>query len=105
MLPAIKPGAVVLIIKTAYGMRLPWSGRYIQWATPQKGDVVVFYTPFGVMAIKRCTEVTDNQFFAMGDNRAISFDSASYGTVPVSCIIGKAWGIPALSYEIEEDVE
>jgi signal peptidase I len=106
MLPSIKSGSVVVIVKMAYGVRLPWSGRYLmQWTTPKKGDVVVFYTPLGVMAIKRCVEVAGDQFLARGDNRAVSFDSASYGTVSVSRIIGKAWGVPAFLYEIEEDIE
>jgi signal peptidase I len=103
MLPSIKPGAVVIIVKMAYGVRLPWSGRYLlQWTAPRKGDVVVFYTPLGVTAIKRCVGVIDDQFYARGDNRAVSFDSASYGTVSVSRIIGKAWGVPAF---LQEDIE
>ncbi|MDR0785073.1 MAG: signal peptidase I [Treponema sp.] len=106
MLPTIKQGAVVFIVKTAYGVRLPWSGRYlVRWATPKKGDVVVFSTPLGVTAIKRCAEVIDDQFFARGDNRTVSFDSVFYGTVPVSRIIGKAWGVPAFLYEAEEERE
>ncbi|MDR0644881.1 MAG: signal peptidase I [Treponema sp.] len=104
MLPSIKPGTIVLIVKTAYGVRLPWSGRYlVQWTVPKKGDVVVFYTPLGVTAIKRCAEVTGDQFFARGDNHTVSFDSASYGKVSVSRIIGKAWGVPAFPYEMKEE--
>jgi signal peptidase I len=104
MLPSIKSGSVVVIVKVAYGVRLPWSGQYLlQWTTPKKGDVVVFYTPLGVTAIKRCDNVVGDQFFARGDNRAVSFDSASYGMVSISRIIGKAWGVPAFLYE--EDIQ
>ncbi|MDR2194733.1 MAG: S26 family signal peptidase [Treponema sp.] len=92
MEPAIKPGAVLVIGKLSYGFRLPWSETYlVQWAEPAIGDVVVFWTPSGVMAIKRCAGITrQREFIARGDNAAVSLDSASYGPVPIDHIIGKA---------------
>ncbi|MDR3138970.1 MAG: signal peptidase I [Treponema sp.] len=95
MMPVIKPGSVLLVNKMVYGFRLPWSGAYIAWwARPKQGDVVVFYTPAGEVAVKRCAEITKkNEFIALGDNTLQSYDSRSYGPVPLDHIIGKVLGI------------
>ena len=94
MLPAVKPGAVLLVCKLAFGLRLPGSGKYLfRWASPRKGDIVVFYTPFGEIAVKRCGAYTPGEgFFALGDNGPQSYDSRSYGPVPADNIIGKVLG-------------
>ena len=95
MVPAIKPGAILLVCKVFYGIRLPGSGNYLaRWGTPRKGDVVVFYTPLGEIAVKRCGEaLPGNVFYALGDNQALSYDSRAYGPVPDDNIIGKVLGI------------
>lgn len=95
MLPAIKPGALLLVCKVYYGIKLPLAGSYlVKWRTPGKGDVVVFYTPMGEIAVKRCGErPADGFFYALGDNVSHSYDSRSYGPVPDSGVIGKVLGI------------
>jgi signal peptidase I len=92
MEPSIKSGSVLMVGKFAYGFKIPWMESYlIEWAEPRIGDVVVFYTPLGVTAVKRCAGITENrEFIAKGDNQSVSFDSGSYGPVPIHCIIGKA---------------
>jgi signal peptidase I len=52
--------------------------------------MVVFYTPLGERAVKRCSSVnTDGTFFALGDNDLESFDSRSYGSISIDHILGK----------------
>ena len=94
MEPAIKNGAVLVINRLRYGLRLPWRQNYlVRWAKPKEGEVVVFYTPSGELAVKRCSEPVDGGvFFAEGDNRTDSYDSRSYGPVPVDNIVGKVLG-------------
>ena len=94
MEPAIKPGTMIIVCKTWFGIRLPLSIRYfVQWGSPKKGDIVVFYTPHGDIAVKRCGEIlSGNEFFALGDNSSHSFDSRNYGPVPFSSIIGRVLG-------------
>jgi signal peptidase I len=42
MEPGIKPGAVIVLLRCAYGLRPAWSGSYLlRWARPAIGDVVV----------------------------------------------------------------
>ena len=95
MVPAIKPGTILLVCKALYGVRLPGSGDYIlHWRTPQRGDVLVFYTPLGEIAVKRCTEtLPGGMFYALGDNGSHSYDSRNYGPVPQNNIIGRVLGI------------
>jgi signal peptidase I len=95
MMPTIKSGSVLLVGKLSYGFRLPWSDRYLLWwSLPQQGDVVIFYTPQGAIAVKRCAWITKNRtFIALGDNSLESYDSRSYGPIPIKNIIGKVIGI------------
>ncbi|MDR2738277.1 MAG: S26 family signal peptidase [Treponema sp.] len=95
MMPAIRPGTVLVVVRTAYGIRLPWSENYLlRWSKPKTGDVVVFFTPRGVVAVKRCGAMFgEDTFFALGDNNRESYDSRFYGPVPVDHIIGKVLGI------------
>ncbi len=39
---SIHPGSIIVILRCAYGVRLPWASAYLlRWATPAFGDVVV----------------------------------------------------------------
>ena len=97
MEPSIKNGDILIVNRLRYGIRLPLRQKYlIRWAQPKAGEVVVFYTPTGEIAVKRCVEIIDNsqhkRFYAIGDNGLASYDSRSYGSVPVENIIGKVLG-------------
>jgi signal peptidase I len=94
MVPAIKPGSILLVCKVFYGLRLPGGTYLFRWGVPRKGDVVVFYTPLGEIAVKRCGEIPEgDEFYALGDNAPMSYDSRNYGPVPDDHIIGKVLGI------------
>ena len=46
MIPTLQIGDHILVNKLSYGLRIPFLERYvIQYATPQRGDVVVFIYP------------------------------------------------------------
>jgi len=99
MEPIINNGDVLIVSRMRYGIQLPWrqpikgSKYLIWWAAPKVGEVVVFYTPSGELAVKRCAEIiNDRSFFAKGDNGLASYDSRSYGPVPFQNIIGKVLG-------------
>lgn len=91
MVPAIKPGSILVVNKLAYGLRLPWGEAYlVWWAVPKQGEVLVFYTPYREIAVKRCAGLTENHsFLALGDNSLYSYDSRSYGPIPLHNILGK----------------
>ncbi|MDR0401161.1 MAG: S26 family signal peptidase [Treponema sp.] len=95
MSPTIKSGTVLVINRLRYGLRFPGSRRYLlRWDKPVPGELVVFYTPGGIIAVKRCAaSMGAGAFIALGDNKAQSFDSRSYGPVSVENVIGKVLGI------------
>ncbi|MCL2440433.1 MAG: signal peptidase I [Treponema sp.] len=86
MEPAIYDGQVLVISRLSYIFR-----------QPEAGEVVIFYTPDGNIAVKRVTSLSNCSaagftFFAEGDNSAVSYDSRSYGAVNIKNIIGKVLG-------------
>jgi signal peptidase I len=95
MVPAIYPGTVLVVNRLAYGIRLPGTRKYLlRWSPPKTGDVVIFLTPQGELAVKRCGTVMGNDnFFALGDNSLESYDSRSYGPIPADSVMGKVIGI------------
>ncbi|MDR0386457.1 MAG: signal peptidase I [Treponema sp.] len=95
MEPAIKPGAVLVINRLAYGFRLPWARSYLlRWSIPEAGDILVFYTPENQIVVKRCAGFAGRGgFIALGDNSLQSYDSRSYGPVEVDNVIGKVLGV------------
>ena len=93
MEPAIQDGDVLIISRIRYGMRLPGMQKYlIRWAQPKEGEVVVFYTPSGELAVKRCSLSYGLYFYAQGDNSLVSYDSRAYGQISAETIIGKVLG-------------
>jgi signal peptidase I len=94
MAPAIKNGSVLVVNRLKYGIRFPWQKGYmVRWSAPKSGEVVVFYTPEGDMAVNRCEVSTgEGGSTARGDNSLQSYDSRSYGPVPADNIIGKVLG-------------
>ncbi|MEY2161365.1 signal peptidase I [Rhodanobacter sp. FW106-PBR-LB-2-11] len=45
MIPTLAVGDVILVDRTAYGIRLPWGQRLTRGNAPARGDVVVFRFP------------------------------------------------------------
>lgn len=59
MRPTIEPGSVIMVLRCAYGLRLPATTRYlVRWSTPTPGDLVLISpSPGGSLrAIKRVLE-------------------------------------------------
>jgi signal peptidase I len=94
MAPTIPPGSILLVHRLAYGFRLPLSETYaLRWGYPKKGDILVFLSPLGEMAVKRCAgDAPGGMFEALGDNSGESYDSRSYGPVSTDLIFGKVIG-------------
>lgn len=99
MEPAIHNGDILIISRLTYGVRFPGTKKYfIRWAQPKDGEIVVFYTPEGELAVKRCAVLPDSllykklHFYAQGDNDISSYDSRAYGQVSAENIIGKVLG-------------
>lgn len=94
MSPTISGGTVLVINRAAYGLRLPGAGSYLlRWGRPRNGDIVVFPSPRGTMAVKRSMPAEGGaKFYALGDNSEESYDSRSYGALSTDLIVGKVLG-------------
>jgi len=94
MEPVIHDGTVLVVNRARYGLQVPVLNKYlIRWGMPKEGEVVIFYTPSGELAVKRCiTAGEDGNFYAEGDNSVASYDSRSYGPVNADNVIGKVLG-------------
>ena len=95
MEPVIHSGSVLVVNRLQYGFRFPGQPGYLlRWAAPRQGEVVVFYSPTGDIAVKRCGGAVDSgEFIAQGDNSLQSYDSRSYGPVSADATIGRVLGI------------
>ena len=58
-------------------------------------DVFSLPTPEDICRIADMKKVTvpENQIFVMGDNRAQSFDSRNFGSVPENLVVGRAFAV------------
>lgn len=58
-------------------------------------DVFTLPTPEDICRIADMKKVTvpENQIFVMGDNRAQSFDSRNFGSVPENLVVGRAFAV------------
>jgi signal peptidase I len=94
MEPVIHSGSILVVNRMQYGLRMPGRPGYVvRWAEPKQGDLVVFYTPSGEIAVKRCGNPTgEGVFMAQGDNSLQSYDSRSYGPVSADATLGKVLG-------------
>jgi signal peptidase I len=94
MLPHYRNDSVVLILKTAYGIR-SIRGKYVVcWRLPERGDVVAAQRPDSQkMVIKRIGEIRGDtgapEYFLIGDNAIESIDSRDFGPVPLDAVVGK----------------
>jgi len=95
MWPTITSGRILLVNKLAYGFRFPWAKRYtLRWKYPNIGDIVVFYSPQGTIAVKRCVQIQDEQYIiVLGENSEVSYDSRNYGPISSDFVLGRVEGI------------
>ena len=75
MLPALRPGTVVFVVRP---YRL------------QRGDIVVVAHD-GLEKIKRVADIQDGKVFVQGDNPSASTDSRHFGWLPTRLVIAKLW--------------
>ena len=94
MEPTIRSGSVLVVNRLQYGFRFPGQkGFLVRWASPRDGDIVVFITPSGYVAVKRASGIDEDVFMAKGDNYLFSYDSRSFGPVSVDAVIGRVLGV------------
>ena len=67
MEPAVRSGSYLIVNKLAFGLAKPFSSTFfIQWATPQKGDIVIYF-------YNNCTDSYRHLLSPNNHNRQIFF--------------------------------
>ncbi len=77
MEPVIERGRTVIVLRVAYGLRLPFSKRYLmQWKSPERDAIIVFIAPDGQQRLmKRVAVAADESIQIHGDKMTANNNS------------------------------
>ena len=98
MIPSILPGELVWINKLAYDLKVPFTTVHLaEWGSPQRGDVVVFYSPAdGIRLVKRIVGLPGDLIESRNDRLFINGVPLAYAAFagaarPAGVPAGAAW--------------
>lgn len=127
MRPTLEEGRLLVVLRCAYGVRLPGARGYlVRWGQPAVGEIVVLsrdasgsreavkrvlergpaylevdgdtliasgggvpLNPDSPLLLSRRAWIAAGAVFVVGDNAAESYDSRSYGAIPIEAVRGK----------------
>ena len=80
MRPTILEGDRIFVNKLAYDLKVPFTTRHIaEWGNPQRGDIVVFYSPKdGTRLVKRVIGLPGDQVEMQNDQLIINGQPVHY---------------------------
>jgi signal peptidase I len=81
MNPTIIEGDRIFVNKLAYDLKVPFTTWHlVQWSNPQRGDIVVFYSPHdGTRLVKRVVGLPGDTIELRNDRLIINGKSVNYG--------------------------
>jgi signal peptidase I len=88
MRPTILEGDRIFVNKLAYDLKVPFLGwRLVQWSSPQRGEVVVFFSPLdGTRMVKRVIAVPGDQVELRDNQLLINGEPATYEPLDAAII-------------------
>lgn len=80
MKPSILEGDRIFVNKLAYDLKIPYTTFHIaEWGAPQRGDIVVFYSPAdGERLVKRVVGIPGDSIAMQNNQLAINGDPLNY---------------------------
>jgi signal peptidase I len=83
MKPTIIEGDRIFVNKLAYDLKFPFTNRHLlQWADPQRGDIVVFDSPKdGIRLVKRVIGIPGDTIQLIENHLYVNGTPAAYGTL------------------------
>ncbi len=90
MNPTILEGDLVYVNKLAYDLRIPLTlGRVSRWADPEKGDIVVLFSPDGgTRLVKRMVGVPGDTIEMRNNTLFINGERLKYDHLPSTATLG-----------------
>lgn len=105
MKPTILEGDYVFTDKTAYQLRIPFTGRVVaNWAKPQRGDIVVFESPLDATRLVKRVVGLPGDTIEMRDNRLLINGKALDYHVVDQAIAHQAWQENSVPLVVDEDL-
>src|SRR6266568_9101740 len=88
MQPTIIEGDRVYVNKLAYDLKVPFTTWHVlEWANPQRGDIVVFYSPYdGKRLVKRVIGLPGDTIELRKDNLILNGDPVVYKPFASPCL-------------------
>lgn len=88
MKPTILEGDRIFVNKLAYDLKVPYTTVHIaEWGAPQRGDIVVFYSPLdGKRLVKRVVGVPGDALEMQNDRLIINGERVKYEPIDYSAI-------------------
>jgi signal peptidase I len=90
MKPTIFEGDRIFINKLAYDLKIPFTTqRLVGWAEPERGDIVVLYSPVdGTRLVKRVVGIPGDTVAMVDDRLVVNQAVVSYGAPPAGLVAG-----------------
>jgi signal peptidase I len=104
MIPTILDGDRIFVNKLAYDLKIPFTLYRIghPWAGPQRGDVVVFFSPDdGTRLVKRCVAVGGDTIQVVDDHLIINGQPIQYGPADPKLTTHAPLDFKTFDYETE----
>jgi signal peptidase I len=88
MKPTILEGDRIFVNKLAYDLKIPFTRqRLMEWADPDRGDVVVFFSPDeGIRMVKRVIGVPGDRLELRNNLLYVNGKRAAYGSLDIDII-------------------
>jgi signal peptidase I len=86
MNPTILEGDRIFVNKLAYDLKVPFTTRHLaEWSDPQRGDIVVFYSPQdGKRLVKRVVGLPGDSIALRNNHLLVNGEEAAYEPVDQS---------------------
>ncbi len=95
MKPTIFEGDRIVVNKLAYDLKIPFTTRrLVAWDNPQRGDIVVLYSPVdGKRLVKRVVGVPGDTLAMVEDRLVVNGDVVSYAPPVEGMVAGRTAGM------------
>jgi signal peptidase I len=106
MIPSILEGDRIVVDKTAYDLRLPFTlMRLARWADPERSDVITFESPQdGKLLVKRVIGVPGDEVQLHRNRLTINGQAASYQAIPAASLPGQVASSPPQIEVVRETI-